>query len=225
MVHFWVLACNVEEQARAPARYVVYLLVSDESKLEAAFGFKNESFAHCTLWTTGSPLYSEPQPTNVVDVAEGLLQRYQTYTGAPDFEGIRDFEGMRNILDKVDATENVTATLGNVKLEVTSEPVYTIFQWGYTLNGVDFPGITLEFRKGMFCELNDVWSIYRVGSTDVNVSREEAINIALKHVETFSWNVSMGDNNPPLEVTDFNILEEQSTAELITTRSREPLTM
>jgi hypothetical protein len=125
----------------------------------------------------------------------------------------------------VDVTKNMTETLGNVKLQVTSKADFTIFEWVYILDGVDFPGMTLEFQKGIFCGLSDIWRIYKVGSTVVNVSREEAINIALNYVENFSWNVSRGDDNPSLEVTDFNVIDEPLTANLLTTRSREPLTM
>ena len=52
---------------------VLYMLLSDEDTLEAAFGFKNESFAHCMLGTIDSPLYSQPQPANIVDAAKGLV--------------------------------------------------------------------------------------------------------------------------------------------------------
>ena len=200
---------------------VHYLLESNESKLDVAFAFVNETLDHCGLWVVeGSPLYSQPQPTNVLDMAKDLLQRYQNYTRALDSEGMRDFEGMRNVLDTVDEIEDMTTTLGNWKLKVTTGADYTAFEWIYMLGGLDFPGLTLEFLKGTFCGLGDIWSKYKVGSTDVNVSKEEAINIAWKHVENFSWTVD------GVEVTDFNILEEPLTASLLTTRSREePLTL
>jgi len=198
---------------------VLYILVSDEGELEAAFGFKNESFAHCMLGTLGSPLYSEPQPANIVDVVKGFLQRYQAYTGDPDFDGVRDFEEMRSILDTVDVTENVTAMSDHVKLEVINRTDYTVFVWEYVLDGVAFPWMTLEFRNGIVCGFDDNWRLYTAGSTDINFSEEEAINVALEHLEDFSW--TAGDE----EVTDFEITEETITADLITTRNKEPLTL
>jgi len=198
---------------------VLYILVSDEGELEAAFGFKNESFAHCMLGTLGSPLYSEPQPANIVDVVKGFLQRYQAYTGDPDFDGVRDFEEMRSILDTVDVTENVTAMSDHVKLEVINRTDYTVFVWEYVLDGVAFPWMTFEFRNGIVCGFDDNWRLYTAGSTDINFSEEEAINVALEHLEDFSW--TAGDE----EVTDFEITEETITADLITTRNKEPLTL
>ena len=196
---------------------VLYILVPDEGELEAAFGFKNESFANCMLGTFGSPLYSEPQPANIVDNAKGFLQRYQAYTRDPDFDGVRDFEEMRSILDTVDVTENVTATSDHVKLEVISRTDYTVFVWKYVLDDVAFPWMTLEFRNGIICGFDDNWCLYTAGSTDINFSEEEAINVALEHLEDFSW--TAGDE----EVTEFEIIEETITADLITTRNKEPL--
>jgi len=198
---------------------VLYILVSNEGELEAAFGFKNESFANCMLGTFGSPFYSEPQPANTVDNAKGFLQRYQTYTGDPDFDGVRDFEEMRSILDMVDVTENVTAMSDHVKLEVISRTDYTALVWEYVLDGVAFPWITLEFRNGIVCGFDDNWRLYTAGSTEVNFSEEEAVNVALEYLEDFSW--TAGDE----EVTDFEIVEETVTADLITTRNKEPLTL
>lgn len=198
---------------------VLYILVSDENEVEAAFGFKNESFAHCMLGTLDSPLYIEPQPANIVDAAKGFLQRYQTYTGDSDFDGVRDFEETRSILDTVDVTENVTAMSDHVKLEVISRTDYTALVWKYVLDGVAFPWMTLEFRNEIVCGFDDNWRLYTAGSTDINYSEEEAINVALEYLEDFSW--TAGDE----EVTDFKILEEPRYVELFATRSREPLTV
>jgi hypothetical protein len=203
---------------------ITYILESNENKLVAAFTFRNKTLAWCAIdLLEGSPPYAQPS-TSILDMAKDILQRYQTYTGDPDFEETRNFTGMRNILDTVDVIKNTTTTLDNVKLKITSGTDYTVFEWIYTSNGLDFPGITIEFLNGSFFGLSDIWSIYKIGSTDVNVSKEEAVNIALKYVENFSWNVSTSDDDW-IEVKDFKILEEPLTAELLTTRTREPLTL
>lgn len=203
---------------------ITYILESNENKLVAAFTFRNKTLAWCALdLLEGSLPYAQPF-TSVLDKAKDILQRYQAYTGDPDFEETRDFTRMRKILDTVDVIKNTTTTLGNVKLKITSGTDYAVFEWVYTSNGLDFPGITIEFLNGSFFGLSDIWRIYKIGSTDVNVSKEEAINIALKYVENFSWTVSTSDDNW-IEVKDFKILDEPLTAELLTTRTREPLTL
>ncbi|MBN1785355.1 MAG: hypothetical protein JW815_06430 [Candidatus Bathyarchaeota archaeon] len=199
---------------------VVYTLESDGDKIQAAFAFVNKTFYHCSLFLLeGDPIYSQSNK-NVLDAADDVLQRFQTYSRASGKVDARDFSEMRNALNAINKTDDVETKLGNTKLEVkTCGNDLTSLKWMSTLNGVDFPGITMEFQKGTFCTLGDNWRIYNVGSTDVTVSREEAIQIALDYVEDFSW--TAGDE----EVTDFNVVQEPLPIELITTRSREPLTL
>ena len=179
-----------------------YICESNESKLDVDFAFRNKTLTWCSLDVReGSPLYTQPS-TNILDMAKGLLQRYQTYTGSPDLKVMID------ILDTVDVIENMETAMGNVKLKVTSRTDYTAFEWIYTLGGLDFPAITIEFLKGTFFGFGDIWSIYKVGSIDVNVSEEEAINIARERARNYSWTVD------GVEVTEFNILEEPVEAEL-----------
>jgi hypothetical protein len=126
---------------------------------------------------------------------------------------------LRSILDVVDVTENVTAMSDHVKLEVISRTDYTALVWDYVLDGVAFPWMTLEFRNGFVCGFDDNWRLYTAGSTDIIFSEEDAVNVALEYLEDFSW--TAGDE----EVKDFEIVEEPRYVELITTRSREPLTV
>ncbi|PVX23552.1 MAG: hypothetical protein CW691_10355 [Candidatus Bathyarchaeum sp.] len=201
---------------------VVYVLVSNESEMEAVFGFKNGTFAHCMLGTVGSPFYSEPQPTSVVEMVKGFLQRYQMYTGDPNFDGFRDYVELKSILDTVDVTQNVTATSDRVNLEVISRTDYTLFFWDYVLDGVAFPWMSLEFRNGVICGFDDNWRLYTVGSTEVVFSEEDAISIALEYLDGFSWNAT--HDGESVQVTDFEVLEEPRDVEL-TTRNKEPLAL
>lgn len=205
---------------------VVYILESKESKIHAVFAFVNKTLFHCGLFMPeGEPIYSQSQSKNVLEVADGVLQRFQTYSRASGKVDRRDFDGMRNILNTVNKIEDAEIKLDNMKLEVIcGEDDFTALKWMFTLDDVDFPGVTMEFQKGTFCGLGDNWRIYKVGSADVNVSREEAIQIAMDYVEDFSWEAST-DNGTMIEVTDFKVVEEPMPIELITTRSREPFTL
>jgi len=205
---------------------VVYLLESNENKIQVAFAFVNKTLYHYGLFVIdGSPLYSQPQPKTTLDVAMEIVQKFQIYSNVSNMGNMIDFDGMRNILNTVDKIEDLETRLGNIKLKIiTSKMDHTAFEWMHTLDGVDFPGITFEFQKGTFCGLSNIWRVYEIGSTDVNVSREEAINIAIKHLDDFSWKAS-SNKGDIVEVTNFAIVEEQLSAELITTRSREPLTL
>lgn len=193
---------------------LIYVFESNESKLKLTFAFRNKTMTWCNLDVhEGAPLYSQPQPTDVVNMAKGLLQRYQTFIGSSDLKG------MRELLDTVEVVENMTTTLGNVKLRLTSRGDYTAFEWLYTLGGLDFPAITIEFQKETFWGFGDICSVYGVSGSKVNVSREEAISIARERAKDYSWTVDS------VEVTEFNILEEPVEAELWKYPREETLTL
>jgi hypothetical protein len=129
-----------------------------------------------------------------------------------------EVERMRNMLNMVDGTRNAIEISDNLKLEVSINSFSSTLYWKYTFNGADYSGISISFRNGSFYAFGDDRSYYTIGGTDVNVSREEAINLALKRAENFSWTID------GVEVKDFTIETERIDAKLLT-RSREPLTL
>jgi len=60
----------------------------------------------------------------------------------------------------------------------------------YTVNGVDFSTKSLRvvFRNHFLQELSDDWFLYKVDSAQVNVSKEQAIQIARDAAKNFEWN-------------------------------------
>lgn len=159
----------------------------------------------------GSPQYVQPKFTTMSDHAENFLEKYQVYTGDSSLEGYK------NMLSQLDITKNATKTINNIKLTSTNSLISSL-DWRNSFNGADYTGISISFRNGSFYAFKDDRSYYKIGGTEVNLSQEEAINLALQYVETFSWKV--GD----VEVTDFNIVEDQIRTRLLT-KSKEPLNL
>jgi hypothetical protein len=198
--------------------YVDYILESDESKLDVGCVFRNNTLDYCNLYVDkGSPLYVQPY-TNVLDETKGLLDRYQTYTGASH---LQDLQVMRDMLDTVTEIKPMTSTVGNVKL-VISTGDYASFEWIYTSNGIDAPRkrIGFYFKQGYFWSFKGTWNIYSIGSTDINVSKEEAIRIAREHAENYTLKIWTGN----WTVMNFTIVDEPLKAEFSMER-REPLTL
>ena len=143
---------------------------ADESKLYVTCKLREGMLHSCGLEVLkGSPIYAEPQSTNVLDVTQLFLERYRVYSGA------EYIIGMCNMLDRVDATEietikesnvyssvlpphskvviedgvrrdikTITVTEANVKLTITNiVDSYSVerisFEWTYTVNGLDVP--------------------------------------------------------------------------------------
>jgi hypothetical protein len=196
--------------------YVDYILESDESKLDVGCVFINKTLDFCILYVDkGSPLYVQPS-TNFLDAAKGLLERYQTYSGASHLQE------MRNMLDTLTEMKTMTTTVGNIKLEVSTGGDSAYFSWMYTFDGIDATrkGTYIYFEHGSFKYFSDGWGIYSIGSTDINVSEEEAIRIAREHAENYTLKIWTGN----WTVMNFTIVDEPLKAEFSMER-REPLTL
>ena len=184
-----------------PQEDVQYTLDSDKSKVEVICNFVNKKFQSISLHALdGSPRMTQPS-TDVLDTAKGFLDRYQTYSGASYIED------MRGMLDTVDANENVTKTAENTKLEVSVNQNSTTFRWTPAVNGIEvmYKWVILSFENESLAFFMDNWELYNIGNYDIAISEEEAIDIAMKATENYSWTVNMGGDNPPVEVTEFTV--------------------
>lgn len=195
---------------------VDYTLESNGSKLIASCSFSDKVFTGCLLIVQSGSILSERPSDNLIDSARGFLEKYQNYTGD-------DLTDMINALSNADATKNMTTTSGNVKLKILSqkidpETVDTIFRWIYTVNGAGYTAIGVTFRNGDFYALRDDMGIYKIGDTDVNITKEQAVDLALKYVQTYSYTGITGSDEKPeyVEIGGFNITKENITAELNT---------
>lgn len=195
---------------------VKYTLESAESKIEVFCTFTNSALRSCNLYMLeGSPLYEKPS-ANVLEAAKGLLQRYQTYSGA---EYIQE---MRDVLDTVAGIEPMTKTSGNLKLEISINKDWTYIDWLFTFNGIDVKGkkVGFVFEKGYLTGFMDQLGLLKVGSTDVNVSEEEAIGIARERAENFTLKIWQ---NEWIEV-EFDLVDEPLVTEF-SMQTREPETL
>jgi hypothetical protein len=195
-----------------------YTLASNGSKVDVTLRFRNNTLSRYYLYVLeGAPLYSQLQPNSVLDVAKGLLERYQEYSGASYLET------MRNMLDTANQFNNFETTSNNMKLIISTEGNKVKMQWIYTTNNIDFQAksLVLSFDDYGFLEiLSDDWPLFTVGSTEVNISQDEAINIATDYAKDFSWIVN-GE-----EINNFTLLSEPVTVELFPhSREEEPLAL
>ena len=134
-----------------------YSLVSETSKLDVLFKFRNGTLSWCLMRVIdGSPQYAELQSSDLRDLAGVFLQRYQ------DYSGDSELETMRNMIDFVDVTENSTATVDNLKLTVSVTPFSSSFDWRCTLDAADCGGVDVSFHNGHFYAFGDDRSYYQL---------------------------------------------------------------
>jgi hypothetical protein len=161
-----------------PLETVAYDLTSENSKLKALYTFANGKVEMIqTLEREGSPSLVKPANfANDVALAEVFLSNFQTYTANPLFGELKS-----TLIDVVPG-KNLTKASGNMVLEATANDGCTYFKWYYTANGAVAPYskfVTLGFKDGFLEVFVDNWQLYNVGSTNINLSEEEAVTIAL----------------------------------------------
>jgi DNA-binding transcriptional ArsR family regulator len=196
---------------------VSYSLTYEGSKLAVTLKFRDTTLSSYYLHVNeGTPYYSQLQPNNILDAAKDLLERYQTYSG------VSYVEVMGNMLETVDDIRNFETTSGNVKLIISPEVTEVKIQFVYTSDNVDFQAKKVELifdNYGFLQSLSDDWTLYKAGSTEVNISKEEAINIAIEYAKDYSWTAN-GE-----VINNFTLVEETATADLWPHSREEPLVL
>jgi parallel beta-helix repeat protein len=185
-----------------PQEDVKYVLKSNESELEVICAFVDEKLRSMRIYVKeGSPLTTQPA-TTPIEMAKDFLDKYPTNSDTSDYDT------MLSMLKTVEADKNTTITVENIILEVTTTGSHTSFRWKYSFNGIEAPSkcLALKFENGFLDYFVDTWSLCTIGSTDLSISEEEAIEIAMNAAENHSWNLSSGTT-----VTGFNIVGVSET--------------
>jgi len=194
--------------------HLTYRLTSDESELLIDFRFRNQTLSRYLLdIIEGSPIYAHPQSINVIDIADEVLQRYQNYAS------VSYLETMRNMLSSINELEDLEKIVGDIKLRISSEGKDIEIRWLKTVSSIDYQakGVILSFDNGVLEILTDGWLLFNVGSTEVNISEEKAIELAIGYAQNYSWDVD------GVEITDFIVLEEPVSVDLWPHIRDEPL--
>ena len=74
----------------------------------------------------------------------------------------------------------------------------TNFKWSYTANnaGPEYSKIvTVGIKNNFLSFFMDNWDLYPVGNTEVNLSKEAAVSIALNTAQRHSWTVPVDSSS------------------------------
>jgi hypothetical protein len=194
---------------------VTYTLESEESVFELLFSFENNAFSFCFVGMKNGSIISDRSYANLIEAADCFLEKYQNYNG-------ENLAEMKRMLKYADETKNMTLISGNLTLTIRNSNTpfagnHTSFRWRYTINGVNYPGIEVSFSDGAFYGLIDKRGAYAIGDTTVNISKEEAVSIAIDYAKNcYSYDMGGG-----VTISDFNVTESRAVAWL-STSPREP---
>ncbi|MEM2082061.1 MAG: hypothetical protein QXP44_02915 [Candidatus Bathyarchaeia archaeon] len=189
-----------------------YSLKSKDSALDVICAFSNKILTIGSMYVVEGSVISDRQYSNLLDAAKDFLKKYQAYSKLDSTE-------MINMLSNVDPSKNATVTSGVLKLTVTHQDLSGTwfgdsvdFRWVQTFNGCDYLAVDLAFRDGVFSNIIDHRQLYSIGNTAVNISKEQAVKIAMEYVKNYSYEIAEG-----VWISDFNVTEERTVANLVPT--------
>jgi hypothetical protein len=165
-------------------------LTSAENKLFINFFFANGNLQSLYVFENQGVSELKQAPTNLAS-AQTFLNTYQKYSTNPLFEELRAS------LNNIEANKNYTKTTNDKVLEVTGYDHLnrTEFKWYYTANGATAPYtkvVALSFTDGYLSSFTDKWDFYPIATTEVTLSREAAIEIALETAKHHNWTMQIG---------------------------------
>jgi hypothetical protein len=185
-----------------PQKEVYITLASAEGRFGVRTSFVNNNLRRIYISYPKLPV-EYPAVDTTVEMAKGLLESYQNYTG-DSFYG-----ELTSMLDDVDATKNTTKSAGNIKLTVSNTHQKNVnYVWTYTdENGIiaESKNVILSYERGRLKTFTNNWPLYTVAGTP-KISGEEATAIAIEVSKNYSYEVST--ENDTLTVTGFEIAPE-----------------
>jgi len=187
-----------------------YSLESENSSLTLICSFYEGVLYSCILGVDEGSVITDQEYANPADAARSFLEKYQAYSELDSTE-------MMAMLADVDPAVSTTVPSGDLKLTVTRKNLTGTafgdsvnFRWVRPINGCEYLCINAAFQDGAFAGFIDHRARYSIGNTTVNVSKEQAIKIALEAIKDYSYRMS-----DEWIVTGFEVVESKITANLI----------
>ena len=196
-----------------------YSLTNSATKIDLVLRFRNNHFSLYQLSLIEgilpfAPVYVQSQPTDILEATRGLIERYKSIASDPYLEE------MSKLLSTANETNN-EQILGNIKLKTTVYGDNAEVLLMYTANGYDYSAKSLRllFQQHVLQEISDDWFLYTISDAQVNISREQAIQIARNAANNFEWNAD------GVTVSNFNVRAEPVSAVFFPHPRTEPLTL
>jgi hypothetical protein len=178
-----------------------YKLSNIQSAFELTLIFENGHLSLFTLtqlegYPNYPPIYTQPQSTDPLQATRDLIARYQSVAND---SYLGDVSSLLTIANETTADQ----FLGTVKLDLSNTGSTATATMTYTENGFDYlpKSIQLSFDKNVMTKFSDNWFLFNVGSTQINVTQDQAVAIAKNEAKSFSWNVN------GTRVANFQILD------------------
>lgn len=189
---------------------ITFMLEAKDSTMDVICTIHEGVLTSCSMYVLTGSVVTDCTYSNQVDAARGFLEKYQAYSTMDSTELI-------NTLSNVDTTKNTTITSDSLKLSINktdaSNTVFADkihFRWTRVYDKCEYPEFYLSFQNGLLHTMIDQRKIYTIGDNAVNISRDQAVEIALKAVESYSYRMSAD-----WVISDFDVVEDKADAVLL----------
>jgi hypothetical protein len=176
-------------------------LTSSQGSLRARCSFVNNTLRQIYISDYSGTISLKQPIKNTLEMAQSFLDRYRQYT-SDSF-----YSELKSTIDAIDVSKNTTKTEGNIKLEVSVfNEKHVNFIWTYiSKEGILAPSknVVLSYDQGFLKSFLDNWHRYRIAG-EPKISSEEAVAIALKATDEFSYKVDVDDDTQT--VSEFKIV-------------------
>jgi hypothetical protein len=175
------------EQIALTPHLIDYHLNSSKNTLQISLYYVNGTLSGANMYVyTGNPIFKQTY-NNLTERVRAFLSDYQSFSGLDSTE-------MRQSLDKITTIENSTVTLGNLKLTITHKDLSMTafgdtysFNWANSINNCEYQVAGITFSNGDVSGFTDQRPRFRIGDTTVDVSKEQAIAIAMDAIKNYSY--------------------------------------
>jgi hypothetical protein len=173
-----------------PYTFQYYVNYQNDSNLSASEKYQqmltitylnvNQTEISFTISTDVGLISYHDDGINVIDQSKGILERYQTTYNAPYIQD------MLNSLGNYSTITNSSQQVGDIRLDLHSGYGIENITWSRAVGNIpnSFDTLTLLFNNGTFNSFTDNWNRFIIGSSSVNISQEQALQIANQEVQS-----------------------------------------
>jgi hypothetical protein len=164
---------------------IAYTMEANDSKVFIVVSFVNNSLNYIDLSNLNgsTPIhYTQQLSSDPITATRTVLSRLQRFTGDPIMGK------MQNFIGEVSDINAANVSVGNFKCQVLihSMPINRSYAakgisiyFMYSFNDTDSPkSISIHFQDGVLKTVANTWNLFKIGSQDIKITKEQAIEIA-----------------------------------------------
>ena len=190
---------------------VSYSLTSENSELLVGFAIENGIIKSCNIYPLleGKAITNKPY-ADLCETVIDFISAYQVYTNI-------DSNNLIQMLGDVDLTKNSTIIQENTRLTINPHALgsehYINFKWETIINDAAYTKLDVTFYdNGLLRSVIDTRKLYTIGDTSVNVSMEQAIDVAVEGLKSYSYEMPDGSIVANFKVQRDNVFATLETA-------------